>query len=283
MTVSWEEASERTKRRHVRKAKQVVSAVLEEIAPASTKMLLQSVQSTVEDEESVDKTLMESLVECYNNASHWSTRRQILSIMADKVSFSFLKIWIPGLTRYRFNVARHHSLLHGRGSPVAVRKGTRVRISAEKLDHFLTFITSSQIIQDLPFGEKTVKLSSGTKIAVPNVVRTLVPEQVVQQYQSYCQDTGFDPMSRSSLCRILNVCSASIRKSLQGLDYFTADGAKAFDDVQEVIEKLGHEYGRGHNWVKHMNNKLKTAKRYLKSDYKVYKIIGYLFLKIQNF
>jgi hypothetical protein len=240
-------------------------------------MLLQSVQSTAEDDGSVDKTLMESLVECYNNASHWSTRRQILSIMADKVS-SILKNWIPGLTKYRFNVARHHTLLDGRGSPVAIGKATHVHISAEKLDHFLTFITSSQIIQDLPFGENIVMLSSGTKITVPNVVRTLVPEQVVQQYQSYCQDTGFDPMSRSSLCRILNVCSASIRKSLQGLDYFTADGAKAFDDVQEVIEKLGHEYGQGHTWVKNMNRKLKIAKRYLKSDYKVCEIIGYLLL-----
>ena len=234
MTVPWEEASQRTKR--------VFFAVLKEVAPASSKMLLQSVQSTAEDDGSVDKTLMESLVECYNNASHWSTRRQILSIMADKVS-SILKNWIPGLTKYRFNVARHHTLLHGRGSPVAIGKATHVHISAEKLDHFLMFITSSQIIQDLPFGENIVMLSSGTKITVPNVVRTLVPEQVVQQNQSYCQDTGFDPMSRSSLSRILNVCSASIRKSLQGLDYFTADGAKAFDDVQEVIEKLGHEYG----------------------------------------
>ena len=99
-----------------------------------------------------------------------------LTIMADKVSFSILKSWIPGLTIHRFNVARHHILLHGWGSPVAMGKATRVCISAEKLDHFLTFITSSQIIQDLPFGEKAVKLSSGTKITAPNVIRTLVPE-----------------------------------------------------------------------------------------------------------
>ena len=69
MTVSWEEASQRTKRSYVRKAKQVVFAVLEEIAPASTKILLQPAQSTAEDDGSVDKTLMESLVNCYNNAT----------------------------------------------------------------------------------------------------------------------------------------------------------------------------------------------------------------------
>ena len=176
-------------------------------------------------------------------------------------------------TRFRFNVARHHTLMNERGSPVPVDKATRIRISNEKLDNFLT---SSQIIQDLPFGEKTLKLSGGMQIVVPNVVRTLIPEQVVQQYHSYCQETEFDPMSHSSLCRILNVCSASIRKSLQGLDYFTADAAKAFDDVQEIIQKLGHEYWQGHTWVKYMNSKLKTAKRYFKSDYKIRKIF-YLF------
>ena len=82
-------------------------------------------------------------------------------------------------------MARHHTLLHGRGSPVTVGKATRVRISADKLYHFLEFITSSQIIQDLLFGEKIMKLSSGTKIIVPNVVRTLAPEQVAQQYQCF--------------------------------------------------------------------------------------------------
>ena len=191
-----------------------LSFVLEEIAPANTKIFLQSVQSTAEDNGSVDKTLMESLVNCYNSSSHWSTRTQILLIMADKVSFPILKGWVPGLTRNRFNMARHHTLLHGWGSPVTVGKAMCVRISADKLDHILTFITSSQIIQDLPFVEKTMKLSSGTKITVPNVVCTLVHEQVAQQYQSYCQETGFDPTSHSSLCRILNVCSACIRKLL---------------------------------------------------------------------
>jgi len=253
----------------LRKAKQVVFAALEELAPESPEMLLRSLQASVDDDDNVDESLMEALVECFNNASHWSTRRQILSIMADKLPFQALKNWIPGLTRYRFSVARHHALLHGRGTPVAMTKNTRMYVSNEKLDHFLTFITSGQVIQDLPFGEKTLKLSNSTKITVPNVVRTLIPEQVVQQYTTYCQETGFKPMSRSSLCRVLKVCSASVRKSLQGLDYFSADGAKAFDDMEEIVEKLGDEFGKGHTWSKKQITNLKMANRYLKSDYKV--------------
>ena len=64
-------------------------------------------------------------------------------------------------------------------------------ISPEKLDHFLSFITSTHIVQDLPFGEKTVKLSSNAEIKVPNVVRSLIPEQIVLQYLGYCSDVGF--------------------------------------------------------------------------------------------
>ena len=142
-------------------------------------------------------------------------------------------------------------------------------IAPEKLDHFLTFITSTHVMQDLPFGEKTLKLSSNAELRVPNVIRSSIPEHIVQQYQSYCHEVNFDPMSRSTLCRVLNVCSASARKSLHGLDYFSADGAKAFDDIQAIIEKLGDAHGKGLSWEKELINKLKLAKRYLKGDYKV--------------
>ena len=49
---------------------------------------------------------MNALTECYSNASIWDIRRQILSIMADMVTFQTLKKWIPDLTGYRFSTAR---------------------------------------------------------------------------------------------------------------------------------------------------------------------------------
>ena len=269
LTLPWNQASERTKRLHVRKGKQAVFAALEEIAPECPEKLLDTIKSSLEDDKKIDSALIDALTECYNNASHWSTRRQILSIMADKLSFKELQYWIPDLTRYRFNIARHHALLHGRGSVVPISKNTRMYIAPEKLDHFLTFITIAHIIQDLPFGEKTLKLSTNVKITVPNVIRTLIPEQLVKQYQSYCEETNFTPLSRSTLCRILKVCAASVRKSLQGLDYISAEGSKAFEEIESVVEKLGDEYGMGHFWTKDRAKILKQAKRYLKGDYKV--------------
>lgn len=266
LTVPWEEASERTKRYYVRKGREVVHTCLEEIVPGEANTLLDCL---VKDKRNstTDYSLVDALCECYHNSSHWSTRRQILSIIADKVSFKELKEWIPDLTRYRFNIARHHTLLHGRGSVLPTERNTRMYVDPGKLDHFLTFITSTHIVQD--FGEKILKLSSREQIRIPNVVRTLIPEQIVRQYQGYCKDTGFEPASRSTLCRILSVCSASVRKSLQGLDYLSANGATAFDDLENLVENLGDEYGRGLKWAKEITEKLKKAKRYLKGDYKV--------------
>ncbi len=110
-----------------------------------------------------------------------------------------------------------------------------------KLDHFLTFITSTHIVQDVPFGEKILKLSSHEQIRIPGVVRTLIPEHIVCQYQGYCNDTGFEPASRSTLRRILTVCCASV-------DYFSATGAKSFDDLEDIVEKIGDDYGKGIKW-----------------------------------
>jgi len=68
--------------------------------------------------------------------------------------------------------------------------------------------------------------------------------------------------------RILNVCPASMRKSLQGLDYISSSGAQAFDDLCEVVELLG-DTGQGMGRAKQRQSRLRESKRYLKSDYKV--------------
>ena len=59
-----------------------------------------------------------------------------------------------------------------------------------------------------------------------------------------------------------------MRKPSQGLDYVTASGSKAFDELENVAHRLG-ELGMGMSWAKQQSQQLKLAKRYLKSDYKV--------------
>ena len=278
LDTTWEEASERTKRYYTRKAGHGVSAVVQDIAPNETGALYKALCSSTfvnrlssdedSDANSVDETLMEAFAQCYQAASNWETRRQILSIMADKVRYSTLLRYLPGFTRYRFTEAKRHCLTYGRGVPVQSTRAPRQDFSFAQIEHFVAFITSSHIVQDLPFSERSITLSNHDSIKIPNIIRTMVPERVVKQYLAYCTDSGFNPLSRSTLLRILAVCPASTRKSLQGIDYVTSAGVEAFEDLADVVERLG-DAGQGMGWSKNMNTRLQDAKRYLESDYKV--------------
>ena len=65
--------------------------------------------------------------------------------------------------------------------------------------------------------------------------------------------------------RILSTCSATIRKSLEGLDYFLAEGGRAVDDLVAVVSSLNINDEE----IKKYTELLLGSKRYLKTDYKV--------------
>ena len=147
LKIPWETASERTKRYYIRKVGQGVTAVVQDIAPNDSSSLFQEVCSssalpeTLSTDKDSDDETMSTLAECYYAATCWETRRQILSVMADKVPFKRLLKWIPDLTKYRKTEAKRHCFLHGRGAPVKSDPSPRKRVSTAKIDHFITFIT----------------------------------------------------------------------------------------------------------------------------------------------
>ena len=86
-------------------------------------------------------------------------------------------------------------------------------------------------------------------------------------------------MSKRKLQRILDVCSASARKSLQGLDNFTAQGSHAFGDLAKLTENLV-DCGRPPEWARDVKQHLRSSKQHLKGDYMV-RIIISLFCKVR--
>ena len=70
------------------------------------------------------------------------------------------------------------------------------------------------------------------------------------------------------MLRILGECKAAVRKSLQGLDYFAAEGACTFKDLASLERQLS-ELGLGKESDAIDTQSLKTAKLYLKGDFKV--------------
>ena len=255
----------------MQRATTTIVSTLEVIAPSDPTALGQSVQTTrIVDKafglnaSPAEQKYLEALAVSYHQAETWDAKRQIPTVMADLASFKQMQMFIPTLSEYKFKVARLHILLHGRGAPVPINRSPRMRINERALDHFLTFITSSHIIQDLPFGEKHL---CGTIIVTPNVIRSIILSRIVEQYLSHCKEEGVTPMSKSTMLSILNACKATVRKSFLGLDYIAAEKAKAFDDLIDVINKL--EGVKGVEWSSDSKHKLKKGKQYLKSDYKV--------------
>ena len=76
-----------------------------------------------------------------------------------------------------------------------------MRIEPVKLEHFVSFITSPHVIQDVPFGEKLLKLSTGAIIKhpmyqkndtralylrAPATISTMSHVKSVMSYRKYC-------------------------------------------------------------------------------------------------
>lgn len=274
--LEWEQVTDRTKQRYTKRTAEIVSSVLRTISPKDAGSLWQAIVSSsamkkalgLEELSQTSKDYLEALAEAYGNANGWDTRRQILSIMAGIASYKAISVFIPGLSRYHFTIANLHRLQFGRGASMTYQPLVRVRVERQQLDHFLSFITSPHLVQDLPFGQNMLTFSSGKTFEIPNVIRTLIPQRIARQYKQYCDETGFKPFSERTMLRILAECKASVRKSLQGLDYFAAEGARAFEDLESLVHQLS-QLGLGKESDTFDAQSLKSAKLYLKGDFKV--------------
>ena len=88
---------------------------------------------------------------------------------------------------------------------------------------------------------------------------------MINQYFEFCKEGQFEPLSRSTLFKILEVQEASQRKSLEGLDNIAADGAAGFQTVAKIIDDL--EKGGGNKqWCNDAKIRLRDSKQYLKTS-----------------
>lgn len=81
--------------------------------------------------------------------------------MADKLTLEQFQKLIPGLSSWKIAIAKKHAVQRGRGAEVISSHTPRIKLDISQVEHFLTFITSGHVVQDLPFGEKVLKLSTG--------------------------------------------------------------------------------------------------------------------------
>ena len=264
VTVSTEEQTY-----FVRKATEACKIVCSAIAPDDGETLFKAVCNP--EGPNVESDL-KPLLEAYSNAPSKETKTQILSIYANKYPARKLielhKTYEP-ITEWELRKAKLHANNEGPGVPVEKPIYHRVRLDAVKVNHFLDFINRPYFYQDAAYGTRTIKISSGEKLIMPNVIRTVTRSTMIAQYLELCQEESFEPLSQATLYRILEVREASQRKALKGLDNVAAEGTAAFETLDKVVEEL-QKAGASPEWIVNIKEKLNQGKKYLKTDYKVH-------------
>ena len=161
--------------------------------------------------------------------------------------------------------ARAHAKERGPGLLVE-KTFHRVRLATVKLDHFIDFVNQPYFYQDVAFGTRKLTLSDGEKIEMPNIIRKVTRSTMINQYLHFCAEENFEPLSRATLFRILEVREASQQKSLSGLDNTAADGSAGFERLLGVVDELD-QIGLDKHEADGLRKSLVDGKKYFKTEY----------------
>ena len=217
LNTTWDDVSDTQQRYYIRKAKETIATSLSVITAGQEELVWKALQMEIlldpnrgnqgkRKRSDPNSGLVDVLVKAYEQAGHWQTKRQILSLFADDFSRAELQEMISGLSKWRTDQARQHATEAGKGQPIPQIPSLCTRIEHAKVDHFIEYISRPEFVQDVAFGTKTLKLDLGEKINIPAVIRTVIPSRIIRQYLYYCKEQEFEPASQSSLYQMIEVC-----------------------------------------------------------------------------
>ena len=118
-----------------------------------------------------------------------------------------------------------------------------------------------QLLQDVAYGVTKIKYDSREEQKIAHAILTTKFSHTVCMYHESCKEMGYEPLSNSSLIRVLHAIKPSQRKCLAGLDDVTAAGMNAFAELQKGANKFNS---------KSCFNSLERSKHYLKTRYPIH-------------
>lgn len=226
MSESFLSLSPSTKRKRIYAAKNILSVICAAMAPDSPIPFEKDVLQLSQERQRLKdfskfEEVLNAVTEAFLVADKPNEKKQILSIVSPFMTYSDMLKYLPNLSRFYYTESRMYAKKYGFGAKAPAIPNNRIKYDRAKVENFIQYITSPVMVADLPYGFKTIKCSAGIKEEIPNLVRFMVAERIVDSYLEYLeqQDHSDLAMSRSSLLRILSYCPASTRKSLQGIDY----------------------------------------------------------------
>ncbi len=208
VTQDWNSLDSESQKKQLRDIVSTVRQAISTFAPndvdqvtneVSAKLSLKHLGDIPEDAE----RLYQNFAAAYREAENWQGRRQILSLFAKDMPLTLIQQYLPDVTRWQFVSARKHADQYGVGK--AIPEGTCVqeRFDRELIGDFVDFVLTECSIES-PFGEKTAKLSSGEKISIPNMVRTMQDTEIITTYLE--SKKGMPTLKATSLRMILQNC-----------------------------------------------------------------------------
>ncbi|XP_062575515.1 uncharacterized protein LOC134237441 [Saccostrea cucullata] len=272
LNASLDEVQQSTKDYVTQKANEVIQYAFECIAPGQENALMHLLyQKYYKPEEKRVETdaLTEALIKAYDQADGHQSQVQILSLFVNNFSKTELCKMVHGLTKYKIDCARKYASTNGPGQIIDQPKINRIRLTKCRIQHFVEFLCSPSICQVVGYGSKTLRLSSGLQIKIPKMIRTMIASRIIHAYEMFCEDSEMVTPSRATLFKIIKVCSASQKKSLKGLDSYTADGMEAVELLQKILYKL-QENGLSRDITMNLIEKLSDVNEHLKFDLKMH-------------
>ncbi|VDI65819.1 Hypothetical predicted protein [Mytilus galloprovincialis] len=269
-SLNLEDLQYSTKMYYIRQARLACEIVCESIAPSQGIELLTQVYQSMKLKTAETKkkdAVTDTIISAYKKAEDYTTKVQILSLIVEKYSKSELLSFIEGLTIYKIDAARKYASTHGPGQYVTPPKITRLRLSKQKIHHFIEFISAPCYLQVVGFGSRHLKLSSGLTVKVPKVIRTMIASRLITAYNNYCKDNTILPPCRATQYKIIKACAASQLKSLHGLDNYISDGMESIDTLKKVVSNLGTK-GLQTSKVSDLIQSLDTLKLHLKNEFR---------------
>ena len=165
-------------------------------------------------------------------------------------------------TKYKVDQARKlKSLANGLEILKKATITTRNKLNIQKCEHFLDFLFNNKLLQDVAYGITNIKFDNGDCQKIAHAMLVTKYSHTISFYLEACKNSDYNPLSKSSLWRILASIKPSKRKSLGGLDNLTASGINGFETIIKQASKYRIETTT--------TEAIQNGRTYLKTNYQM--------------
>lgn len=197
------------------------------VAPGQEQELM-NILEPKENTEAEISTVLRHLKDAFDTCSTGKARRGVLMLVPTTVSKSKVSN-LFGCSLYEISTARTILKQFGACGEKPEKERHYSRLSIEKAQHFVDYLLSTGMLQEMAYGTTKLKFESGEKLCVSNTVLNGIREHAVKTYIIHCKDIYYEPLGRTSLLSLLAKMRPQVRKKLAGIDSFVVEGIEAFE------------------------------------------------------